>query len=175
MQIALLEDGTHQADVMQVWLQAAGHGCQAFQTGKAFLEAVSRKRYDLFILDWVLPDTNGIQVLQDVRATCDRTIPALFVAPMDKEEDVILALETNSIWPYFCSATSVDCCRADKSWNRSGQPAPISIPGPSIPNVSRIRNKLGLHPENGWKLSAIYQHGYRLERLAQSANQIGEA
>jgi hypothetical protein len=28
-----------------------------------------------------------------------------------------------------------------------------------------LRTKLGLLPENGWRLSAIYQHGYRLEQL----------
>lgn len=32
-------------------------------------------------------------------------------------------------------------------------------------HVSRLRTKLGLVPENGWRLSAIYQHGYRLEQL----------
>ena len=32
-------------------------------------------------------------------------------------------------------------------------------------HVSRIRTKLSLAPEMGWKLSSIYQHGYRLERL----------
>lgn len=33
-------------------------------------------------------------------------------------------------------------------------------------HVSRIRNKLQLTPENGWRLTAVYQHGYRLERFA---------
>jgi two-component system response regulator RegX3 len=33
-------------------------------------------------------------------------------------------------------------------------------------HVSRIRGKLQLTPENGWRLSAVYQHGYRLERIA---------
>jgi two-component system response regulator RegX3 len=32
-------------------------------------------------------------------------------------------------------------------------------------HVSRIRGKLQLTPENGWRLSAVYQHGYRLERV----------
>jgi len=36
-------------------------------------------------------------------------------------------------------------------------------------HVSRIRGKLQLTPENGWRLSAVYQHGYRLERLAAPA------
>jgi DNA-binding response OmpR family regulator len=32
-------------------------------------------------------------------------------------------------------------------------------------HVSRLRSKLGLVPENGWKLTAVYQHGYRLEQI----------
>ena len=32
-------------------------------------------------------------------------------------------------------------------------------------HVSRIRAKLRLTPDNGWRLTAVYQHGYRLERL----------
>ena len=32
-------------------------------------------------------------------------------------------------------------------------------------HISRIRKKLDLNPENGWKLSAIYHQGYRLEQL----------
>jgi DNA-binding response OmpR family regulator len=35
-------------------------------------------------------------------------------------------------------------------------------------HMSRIRNKLSLNPEYGWRLTSIYQHGYRLERLASS-------
>ena len=38
-------------------------------------------------------------------------------------------------------------------------------------HVSRIRGKLKLTAENGWRLSAVYQHGYRLERVAAAAAQ----
>ena len=31
-------------------------------------------------------------------------------------------------------------------------------------HVSRLRRKLSLYRENGWQLSSIYQHGYRLEK-----------
>jgi two-component system, OmpR family, response regulator RegX3 len=34
-------------------------------------------------------------------------------------------------------------------------------------HASQLRNKLGLYPEHGWRLSAVYQHGYRLERATQ--------
>ena len=32
-------------------------------------------------------------------------------------------------------------------------------------HASQLRTKLGLYPEAGWRLSAVYQHGYRLERV----------
>ena len=36
-------------------------------------------------------------------------------------------------------------------------------------HVSRIRAKLGLIPEHGWELKAVYAHGYRLERKQGAA------
>ena len=33
-------------------------------------------------------------------------------------------------------------------------------------HVSRVRNKLNLRPENGWRLSSVYHYGYRLEQVA---------
>lgn len=36
-------------------------------------------------------------------------------------------------------------------------------------HASQLRSKLGLYPEQGWRLSAVYQHGYRLERIGAHA------
>ena len=33
-------------------------------------------------------------------------------------------------------------------------------------HISRLRKKLNIGEENGWRLKAIYQHGYRLEALS---------
>jgi two-component system response regulator RegX3 len=33
-------------------------------------------------------------------------------------------------------------------------------------HASQLRTKLGLYPESGWRLSAVYQHGYRLEKMS---------
>ena len=93
MRIALLEDDRYQADVMQVWLQAVGHECRTYPTGKAFKDGVRCGECDLVILDWVLPDTDGIEVLGWIRANCDWHIPVIFVTRMDREEDVVMAME----------------------------------------------------------------------------------
>lgn len=35
-------------------------------------------------------------------------------------------------------------------------------------HVSRLRHKLKIEPDNGWRLAAVYQHGYRLESMVRN-------
>ena len=42
-------------------------------------------------------------------------------------------------------------------------------------HISRIRKKLDLVPEKGWRLTAIYQHGYRLEQVEVKESLLHEA
>ena len=39
-------------------------------------------------------------------------------------------------------------------------------------HVSRVRNKLGINPDNGVRLNAVYNHGYRLEPLAVTSETL---
>jgi DNA-binding response OmpR family regulator len=41
-------------------------------------------------------------------------------------------------------------------------------------HVSRVRNKLKLKPEYGWRLAAVYGRGYRLEQLIRPASRSYE-
>ncbi len=36
-------------------------------------------------------------------------------------------------------------------------------------HISRVRLKLAIHPDKGWRLNAVYHHGYRLEYLMHSS------
>lgn len=45
-------------------------------------------------------------------------------------------------------------------WNIRGDVATRTVDT----HISRLRKKLGLAGEHGWRLNAVYQHGYRLER-----------
>ncbi len=46
-------------------------------------------------------------------------------------------------------------------WNLSGAVSTRTVDT----HVSRLRKKLDLNGDNGWRLAAIYQHGYRLEQV----------
>jgi len=34
-------------------------------------------------------------------------------------------------------------------------------------HISKIRKKLNINPDNGWRICSVYQHGYRLENSAE--------
>ncbi|MGH8184299.1 MAG: response regulator transcription factor [Rhodanobacteraceae bacterium] len=45
-------------------------------------------------------------------------------------------------------------------WNLAGDVSTRTVDT----HISRLRKKLGLSGENGWRLTAVYQHGYRIEQ-----------
>jgi len=57
------------------------------------MQMVRRESFDLLILDWLVPEISGLEVLDWVRANLDWRIPILFVTTMDREEDIVHGLE----------------------------------------------------------------------------------
>ncbi len=96
MRVALLEDDPAQAELMRVWLEGDGHECHGFALGKSLIRCLQRDTFDLIILDWMLPDIEGIQVVQWIRAHLDWPVPVLFVTARDAEADVVSALESGA-------------------------------------------------------------------------------
>jgi DNA-binding response OmpR family regulator len=92
LRVALLEDDALVAHLISSWLNEAGHECAIFKDGKTFMQSLRRDTYDALILDWMLPDTDGIQVLRWVREYLDWPIPILFVTGKDEESDIVQAL-----------------------------------------------------------------------------------
>jgi len=92
LHIALLEDEPGQAQLVIDWLSSAGHSVEHQAHGEAFLAMCRAKPFDVAILDWELPDINGIEVLQKLRGSESHTFPILFATQRDAEEDVVRAL-----------------------------------------------------------------------------------
>jgi len=92
LRVALLEDDEILARLMREWLVEAGYDCQIFGQGRTLIYHLCRDTYDLIVLDWMLPDTDGIQVLRWIREHIDWSIPVLFVTGKDQEADIVQAL-----------------------------------------------------------------------------------
>jgi DNA-binding response OmpR family regulator len=228
LRVAILEDDPDQAELVGLWLTHAEHTVDSHADAASFLRAVRHDSFDMYLLDWVLPDLSGIEVLKKLRREMDDYTPTIIVTARDEEQSIVRGLEAGAddylvkpvrqaelvarisavlrraaggkpeeedldVAPYSLSF-------ANKTVGLNGEKIRLTnrefelalfffrnagkmisrnhllesiwgIENKSVStrtidtHVSRLRKKLQLGEENGWKLSAIYQHGYRLERV----------
>ncbi|PIE39664.1 MAG: DNA-binding response regulator [Gammaproteobacteria bacterium] len=90
--VGLLEDEAPQAQMMITWLEEAGYDVVHGSSGEQFLSLVRERRPELLILDWQLPDCEGIDVLQELRTHHDFTGPVVFATAKDSEDDIVRGL-----------------------------------------------------------------------------------
>jgi DNA-binding response OmpR family regulator len=226
MRIAILEDDPDQAGLIQQALTGAGHDCALFSSGKALVKEAGRESYDLFLLDWQVPDLSGEEVLRWVRAHVANPVPVMFVTNRDSEEDIVTALsqgaddymkkpisraellarvtallrraypvrtsdvvdhgayrfdtktESLQIGGAAVELTQKEFALALFLFNNLGRllsrghilqsvwGRADDVPSRTMDtHISRIRTKLNLRPENGFKLTPVYNYGYRLEQI----------
>ncbi|WP_300381575.1 response regulator transcription factor [uncultured Alcanivorax sp.] len=91
VRIAYLEDDMAQAELVTHWLKEAGHNCIHLASGREFMSLLRRDTFDILVLDWEVPDMNGYAVLEEVRASGNRT-PVLFATQRDDESSIVGAL-----------------------------------------------------------------------------------
>ncbi|MCF8167658.1 MAG: response regulator transcription factor [Rhodoferax sp.] len=92
MHIGVLEDDSDQLALISLWLETAHHSCRGFGTTADFLEGIKKERFDLLLLDWMLPDGTGADVLQWIRSNLGWEIPVLVITARDDEATVVSAL-----------------------------------------------------------------------------------
>lgn len=63
----MVEDEEFIRDLFKRQLDLSGFTTDAFATGNDGLAAISKNTYDLVLLDIMLPDINGLQILQNIR------------------------------------------------------------------------------------------------------------
>lgn len=96
LHIALVEDDVDQSDVLRLWLEAAHHQVDTYETGRSFMEAVAKKSYDLLLVDWVLPDYDGGQVIAWIRETVGWHTPIIVTTVRDTEADIVAGLRAGA-------------------------------------------------------------------------------
>jgi two-component system, OmpR family, response regulator RegX3 len=96
LRIAILEDDPDQLALLSRWLNNAGHQVHGYLLGHEILKHAGRESFDLFILDWEVPDISGVDVLRRIRANVSKSVPILFVTVRDTEEDIVHALNAGA-------------------------------------------------------------------------------
>ena len=227
MRVALLEDNQEQVDLFAAWLAAAGHQCSASLSAKAFIKEVNHESFDVFILDWEIPDQSGLEVLDWIRNTAELDTPVMFVTARDHEQDVVTALEHGADDYLSKPVRKMELLARLAALERRARHDTVAKPSLDLPpfrvdtverklyregklveltqkeyelavflfkhagqlisrghiletiwgrsadintrtvdtHASRLRSKLGLTDESGWRLTSVYLYGYRLEKI----------
>ena len=93
MHIALLEDDADQRALLELWVGSGQHTSHGFGMAAEFIEGAKKERFDLLLIDWMLPDGTGADVLQWVRQNLGWDIPVVVVTARDDEDTVVSALK----------------------------------------------------------------------------------
>jgi two-component system, OmpR family, response regulator RegX3 len=93
MHIAILEDDLPQAKLLEHWLLDSGMSCALYATGAAFRAGIVTHAADLILLDWMLPDDDGLAVLIWLRETLDKQLPVMFTTTRAEEDSLVMALD----------------------------------------------------------------------------------
>jgi two-component system OmpR family response regulator/two-component system copper resistance phosphate regulon response regulator CusR len=95
MDLLVIEDDPVLGKAVQQGLSEAGHQCQWVRSGAKGLEEAQGQRYEAIVLDLMLPDLPGLEILERLRAGGVRT-PALILTAMGSVDDRVRGLKSGA-------------------------------------------------------------------------------
>jgi two-component system phosphate regulon response regulator PhoB len=95
--ILLIEDEEDIRDLVEISLKKEGYKVVSAVLGKEGLELLENQNFDLVLLDWMLPDQSGIEVLRKIKSLQEKKyIPVIMVTAKTETEDVVMGLEAGA-------------------------------------------------------------------------------
>ncbi|MGE7665577.1 response regulator transcription factor [Ureibacillus composti] len=91
--ILIIEDEENIARVLQLELQFEGYIADVAHTGTTGLIKYREGSYDLVLLDLMLPEMNGLDVLKRIRATTEQSTPVILLTARGEVEDKVKGLD----------------------------------------------------------------------------------
>lgn len=92
LRVALVEDDRDQAERVIAALVSAGHDVAWFEDGTRFMAGGREAGHELFLLDWQLPDTEGIALISWIHRVVGRHAPVILFSRFDDDERIVEAL-----------------------------------------------------------------------------------
>lgn len=89
--ILLVDDEESIVEFVSYNLRKYGHDVDVARTAAEAREVLSHRSFELVILDIMLPDTDGYEVLKDIRARGET--PVLMISALEETTDKVLGLE----------------------------------------------------------------------------------
>lgn len=91
LSVLIIEDEPSYIEALQITLEPEGFAVLAAADGRAGIARFEADRPDIVLLDLMLPDISGLDVLRNVRLQSDT--PVIVVSAKSSEADIVTALE----------------------------------------------------------------------------------
>jgi two-component system alkaline phosphatase synthesis response regulator PhoP len=92
-----VEDDSNIRHVMKIALENAGYDVRLFSEGASFLKALESMKPDLVLLDLMLPETDGLTLLETIRKhSRTKNIPVLIVSAKSSELEKVIGLDSGA-------------------------------------------------------------------------------
>jgi two-component system phosphate regulon response regulator PhoB len=94
-QILVVEDEQEIRELICLHLLRLGFSVREVATGEDALKILQHQKFDLLIMDWMLPNLNGIEIVRHLRAHKVPT-PVLMVTAKTEPSDIVVGLESGA-------------------------------------------------------------------------------
>jgi len=101
----IIEDEQFIRDIYKRQLEKAGVAVEGFGNGKEGLESTKHSKYDIVLLDIMLPDLNGLEILKQLKQQPEtKEVPVILLTNLGQDE-VIKEAFTLGAQGYFIKAS----------------------------------------------------------------------
>ncbi|WP_036479622.1 SpoIIE family protein phosphatase [Myxosarcina sp. GI1] len=91
--ILIVDDSQANRDLLSRQVEAQGYRVATAADGRQALEMIQKGQYDLILLDVMMPEIDGYQVLQWIRHSNWQHIPVIMISALDKIDSVVKCIE----------------------------------------------------------------------------------
>tara|TARA_B100001971_G_scaffold215182_1_gene259108 strand:+ start:51647 stop:52336 length:690 start_codon:yes stop_codon:yes gene_type:complete len=97
IKILVIEDDTDIRELVKLQLELKNYQVSAASTGREALDLINSQKFDLFIVDRMLPDSNGIAICEKLRSNPE-TIesPIILLTAMAEPDDIVKGLDAGA-------------------------------------------------------------------------------
>jgi DNA-binding response OmpR family regulator len=92
--VLIVEDDEYNRDLLQRRVKKSGYNTACAKNGKEALEVLESEKFDLMLLDLMMPGIDGIEVLKQMKANQKYSqIPVIMVSALDDSESVAKCMQ----------------------------------------------------------------------------------
>lgn len=91
--IAILEDEKDILELISLHLEKANYRVYKFSKADELFKAIEKEKFDLLILDLILPDMDGIDVCKQIKLSISPNLPIIMVTARTEISDRVIGLE----------------------------------------------------------------------------------